>query len=236
MFEIIDGHHRIESMKRFLVNNPKGSINGELYVFNPLTTKEAIDIYLHLDATTRKQSTSDVLRVSSPLARIYDYINKDFPIKTSFYGSEDSLMYSRIFKTYFDRENETTTDVNKDKLVSMVISSDMQDYYNLKEFYDMMVEIFGVYHIQNPYYKQANLYFLQKVWFQNKFIIGENKIKKLLKNNLKGNYLFSEDFSITRGRVEIDSKSIKLLNILNKGNRGNKIIIAKRKEYEEAMK
>ena len=225
-YQIIDGHHRIESMKHYFTKNSNGKVQGELFILNPLSINEAIDIYLHLDQTTRNQSVRDVLKVSSPLARVYEYIDKDFPIKIGFYGTDTILEYPRVFQAYFSREKKSSSNINKDKLVQKVIGLDLTDYYNLKDFFDMMKEVFGDYHYQSAYYKISALYFLNKVWFQNKNIVGENQIKNLIKKNLKNNPLFKDDFCLIRGRGEIDFKTPDMLKILNKGNRRNKIIIS----------
>ena len=225
-YQIIDGHHRVSSMKEYFVKNPIGKVNGELYVVSPLSIEEAIDVYLHLDETTRSQSVRDVIKVSSPLARIFNYIDKEFPIKVGFYGTENVLEYPRIFQTYFSAESKKAHSLNKDKLVQKIIGADLGDYYNLKEFYNMMKEVFGIYHYKSSYYKIASLFFLNKVWFQNKNVVGETRIKHLLKKNLKDNPLFKDDFCNIRGRDEIDFKLNDVLSILNKGNKSNKIIIS----------
>lgn len=231
-YQIIDGHHRYFALKDFFNSNPTAIVPGEVYCFGELTQEESIELYLTLDDMTRKQTVNDALKVSSPLAKVYDYFEKSFPVPLSFSSSTVGLPYARLFKTYLDRKHRRTTDMQKQTLIKKVIVMSKSDYDYLREFYEVMYEVFGKYTPNNEYYFVASLYILMKIWESNKSSHGVEKLVKLFRDKIYKNPEFMR-ISTSRNRIEIDNACNNLERELNKGNRGLQIIFGDLKEELE---
>ena len=228
-YQIIDGHHRYFALKEFFNSNPNAIVPGEIYCFGELTQEEAIQLYLTLDDMTRKQTVNDSLKVSSPLAKIYDYFEHGFPIPVSFNSSVSGLPYARMFKTYFDRKHRRATEIQKQTLIKKVISMTKTDYDYLREFYEVMIEVFGKYTQNNEYYFVASLYILLKLWESNKSTHGVVELTKVFRNKIYKNPEFMR-ISTSRNRIEIDNACNNLERELNRGNRRLQIVIGDLKD------
>lgn len=166
---LIDGNHRIESIKRFY--NYKESykdtkIECVLKVYNNLTDEEEREVYSN-EAKRKNESYEDRLNMYKSTITLWklltDSTNK-FPCNINIYPSKEGLRFRLMLMAFAamkgNREGGTYTPVYlpKENIVEFAKGLGYDDYLLFKEFIEFFVTVFGKIGKENFY--MCNQFFI----------------------------------------------------------------------------
>lgn len=151
---LIDGNHRIESVKRFFNHRESHKdikIECVLKVYKDLTDEEEREVY-SLEAKRRNESYEDRLTMYKDSITFLKLLNDPlniFPCKVAIYQARESLKFRTVlsaFATMKDNQDGgkySPVYLGKEEIVSFAQSLNYEDFVLFKEFMKFFIEIYG---------------------------------------------------------------------------------------------
>jgi hypothetical protein len=151
---LIDGNHRIESIKRFYNNresNKSVKIECVLKIYKELTDEEEREVY-SLEAKRRNESYEDRITMYKDTITFWKLLNDQlniFPCKVSIYPAVESLKFRTVLAAFAtmkgNQEGGTYSPVylSKEEIVEFAKSLNYEDFVLFKEFMQFFIESYG---------------------------------------------------------------------------------------------
>lgn len=151
---LIDGNHRIESVKRFYnyrESNKDVKIECVLKVYKDLTEEEEREIY-SLEAKRRNESYEDRITMYKDTITIWKLLNDQlnvFPCKVTIYQATGTLKFRTVLAAFATmKANQEGGKYNpeylsKEEIVEFAKSLDYEDFVLFKEFMTFFIEVYG---------------------------------------------------------------------------------------------
>lgn len=239
-FDLIDGNHRIESLKLKIGTDKEFSIYVWCAVYRNLNDEDRRRIYKLWNLGTT-QSSTDFLKAYWVTLPYGEEILKKLPV--TIYGDKTHINVKLLVGSYINakkqRKFEGGYGAGKEKVVSDFTEITPSDISDIKDFADFMKEVFGSYTPESLFYKSTPLSAFMRVWFDNQTNKKLVKIFKkefaarvsywegngksggreacnlfydIIKTNLKRKYalLFDEDL------IEIKEKEMEIIDIVKR--------------------
>lgn len=153
---LIDGNHRIESVKRFYNYGGRESykdvkIECVLKVYEGLSDEEEMDIYSK-EAKRRNESYEDRLTMYKDSITFWKLLNdplNTFPCKVTVYPTVESLKFRTVLSAIATMKGNkeggkySPVYLGKEDIVEFAKSLNYEDYILFKEFAKFFIEIYG---------------------------------------------------------------------------------------------
>lgn len=184
MYRIIDGNHRIETI-RFIINIHKYySINILLVKYKNLNEDEETKTFRTWNVG-RKQSIDDFIQSIAKKVPILRWIKKEFPIKVTVYRTTKTLAVKNMFTGYISAKkyDDTGAGLNRENFTDELMKFEEKDYKYLVSFFKNYKNVFGEPDLKNRCYKNSFLYAVQYIVYEQK----DDKIWNKLRDKVLGN-------------------------------------------------
>lgn len=194
-FNLIDGNHRIESIKLKLGTDKEFKIYVWVAVYRNLSKEEERVVYRlwNLGVT---QSSTDFLKAYWKTIPCGEEMLKKLPV--TIYGDKNHINVKLLVGSFINakkqRKFEGGYGAGKEKAVSDFCEVDSGDISEIKEFTGFMKETFGSYAPESLFYKSTPLSAFMRIWYDNR----ENK--KLIR-------IFKKEFASKVSLWEQNGKS-----------------------------
>jgi len=99
-YRLLDGNHRWEACKRFLIATQTAKVQITLHIYEDLTDEQERQVYTKW-SKGRKQSTNDVVKQYENEVPILAKLKQKFPCKVSIYGGANAISFYKLVQSYF---------------------------------------------------------------------------------------------------------------------------------------
>lgn len=184
-YEIINGNHRMEAVRRILELHPKFSIQVTVAAYSELTPDEQKDLYSIIN-NVKNESMDDFVKAHCYDSKIYKLMTKGtFPCNVGFYSTKAAnlnyIPFTTLMKSYMSR-HETKQLImmfRKDELVEEIRKLDEKDYDRISEFVRFFRETFGDPSSTNKYANYHKLLIIAKIYYiETEMGIGRDNLQK----------------------------------------------------------
>lgn len=151
---LIDGNHRIESVKRFYnyrENHKDVKIECVLKIYEGLTDEQEMEVY-SLEAKRRNESYEDRLTMYKDTISFWKLLNdtlSPFPCKVTVYPTVESLRFRTILSAIASMKGNkeggkySPIYLSKEDIIEFAQSLNYDDYILFKGFVRFFIEIYG---------------------------------------------------------------------------------------------
>jgi len=185
-YRVIDGNHRLESLRGYLDKHPEHKVELELDVYTDLTEEQEKVVYNAL-ADVAKQTTSDLIEQNKDDIPVYQMTQSgNFPIPISVYGSPNSMKVASLLSAYLaatEPKFQGGLKLAGNRFVGRVKELGRQEFQVIKSFSKDFVEAFGTVKA-NPFARVTPFGVLFRIWLDNKERVPQPDMVKLFKKKI----------------------------------------------------
>lgn len=220
---IVEGNHRMDSLKTFLERNPDHTVEINLAEYYNLTPEEEKKLYDVLAHRT-KQTINDFIKIHFDEVPVFHRVNNRFPIEVRIYSSSSNLSYGNLFNVWMQKEDANgLSGIRRTGLLNYCKSLKESDYNKLYQFFDILVSHIGEPSSINPYFKPMPMWLITSIYFRNNNVIEKEAIWKRINDKILGDFRLI-DYSKARSREMGLELRKYLIDKMNKGWRHNHFV------------
>lgn len=229
-YRIIDGNHRMESIRRFIERWTSGdatkfkrqSVTTPVVIHENLSIAEERELFDTLAQTTA-QTVADLIKIHSDEIKIIQMIENKFPFRVSIYSNQTTLSFSNLFTIWESRENTECRGLKRSQIIDYAKTLDHKDHAEMRSFFEKYVDLFGQPGSSSPYFKMYVIWIIMSIYYRNRGVVSEEKMWEHIKDKLFNNIVLLECAKINQRGYSIDARRI-VLEKLNQSWRGNKFV------------
>ena len=234
---IIDGGHRVESMRRFLKESPEKSIEVNMAIYKDLSEEEEL-LTFKIWNSGIKQSPDDYLNMRKKEIPIYKLIDSSFPCKVSIYSPKPTgTRFRNLIESYLGALKSVRIDTYTwriDDFIDQAKDLGHNDHKFLVRFMNGFIGVFGLPGRTNIFSSYSVFYAIMRIYYDNCYEQGEEQFwNKIRSEVLSSSYLRQFGLAI-KGREGIKVCADEILKLLNRGRRSNFFVIRRKKEEEKS--
>ena len=168
-FRVVDGNHRIETIKSIISRNPKFSIEVLLIIYRNLDEDAEIEAFRRWNVG-KVQSTDDFIQSIAHKIPIIRWVKKDFPIPVSIYKTPKTLGIRLLCGSMIAAKanDDTGYGLKRDNFASDMERFEEEDYDYMKEWAKNFKDIFGLPSGGSRYYTSTFFTACMYITFENK--------------------------------------------------------------------
>jgi len=165
---LIDGNHRWEAMRQFLIINNKKSIEITIHFYEDLSISEEKAAYSKWNKG-RKQSTNDVIKQYEDDIPALLLLKKNSPIPITVYGGVGSLSFYKIISSYLAAKAKTWGGGYSENAFTFVEHATELGHSAVAEIRAFLTDFKGAFGPikNNPWARTTPLVVLMKLWYDN---------------------------------------------------------------------
>jgi len=185
-YNVINGNHRVEAIRRAIQINPNFSIVVTLTKYDNLPEDEELVLYEIINKT-KAETRMDRLKAHCIDSWIIKQMKKDFSFKISFHPpgikERNTVSVSRILEPYINRDKERIVgDITTDKMVEIINLMNEDDLDKLARFANFFKRTFGEPGKGNRYSDYNFFSIVIKIYFTESSVgIGEQELTRRFK-------------------------------------------------------
>jgi len=215
---LIDGNHRIESVKKFLAEYPQRKVELGICFYENLTEEEERKKYTTWNLGT-KQNTNDFIRQYWDVMPITKKLNKPwFPCNVRHIWATGAIEFKQLISPYLAR-NTLTQIVYRNPAIEFIRHAQdltISDANVLKEFMREFILMYGEPDKKNMMYTPMTFSVIENIWLKNCERMPPDKLmKKLLK--LRGHEKVIYWNTNSAGHITLDLCKRDFMAVLNAG-------------------
>jgi hypothetical protein len=169
-YRLIDGHHRLEAIARFIKLNPTARVEVLFIVYDHLNEEEEKEVYRLLNKG-RRQSLDDFIHVQQADFPILGWMQKDFPAKVKVYplkGTEQGFKFWHLMQAYLLRFSAGGGGAGRQESLERIKRFTVEDYKSLKTFAEDFIAAFGLpTKGSNPFATSVSISCVAKTYYCN---------------------------------------------------------------------
>ncbi len=209
LYWIIDGNHRLESIKEVLDRYKEYQIDILLIVYNNLDKDEEIQAFRTWN-TGKVQSTDDFIQSISKDIDFIRWLKDEFPLEVSIYKNSKTINVRLLCGALLSAKNKIKTGyaLKRSNFAKELNDLTEEDYKFLCEYIEQYKDMFGDPKIKNPYYRGCFFNAFMYVYYNGKN--GKNTIFDKARDKILGNSEIIEHSQF--GGKEATAKMVNLLH------------------------
>ena len=219
---IIDGGHRMLSVKKFLEGNPDSLVKVKMDVFKELSDEEEKEVY-DLISKRLNETFRDYVKIHSEEIPVLKSVEKKFPVAIGHYTNRNTMNFGQLIKIWITREDTIMTSGSREALLTEAKSWTGSDYQEMYSFFQKYSEIFGLPTKDNSYYKTGPIWVVASIYYRNRGVINTEKLWNIIRTKLYKNPRVLELVKAS-GRDFVAENRRVILTSINRSWRGTPLV------------
>ena len=219
---IIDGGHRMLSIRKFLEGKPDSKVKVKMDVFKNLSDREEKQVY-DLISKRINETFRDYIKLHSEEIPVLKSVEKKFPIAISHYSTRNAMNFGQLIKIWISRAVTVISSGVREALLTEAKSWTGSDYQEMYSFFQKYSEIFGLPAIDNPYYKTGPIWIVASIFYRNKGVISTEKLWGLIRSKVYRNSKILELARVTSRDFVAENRKV-VLSLINRSWRGTPLV------------
>ena len=222
---VIDGHHRIEAMKKYFEDedNEDETIEVTMAVYKNLTNEQEREVYTVWNVAVR-QNTHDFINSYKDTIPTFNRITSELPCNV--YGQKTRIRIKNLTEAYFVAQSETFTggvSWTNYEFVARLQQLDDDDVDEIKDTFGIIMDLFNPYSYTDfmgmPAFKTSPFTAIFSIIHKNKSKMPLSYLRKRVKTALVNNTILLNRFNQGGRKACMQAHSEFLRQLNNSGSR-----------------